>query len=494
MPTPSQSILKPVSRRIDFIGFIHKKIGNYIVEKPRVGFNDIAGEEEAKNELRKVVEFLRNPRERHSSETQLPCRILLAGPSGTGKTLLAHAVAGEAGVPIFSVNASRLAGQRVGQVRRLFALARAVAPAIIFVDELDGLVQPFRAGLSVINGEYERLLSQLSVEVVELDFKHPVAILAATNCPGTLDPALLKPWHFDRQLNTGLPDRREREGILSIHTRKLHLATDVNLGLLARTTTGFNGAELEKLCNEASRLSAGQGHELVYMADFETSLEQALLGATYPDLLEEHERQVVAYHEAGHALAAWLIPDAQAVHKVSILPQKRDLDGSGPFSRNLYSRGILMSRLAVLLGGRAAEEIALGDVTTIAEYDLDKATNLATKMVTRWGMGALGLMTLGSAEQPSAADNEIDTLWECSEETMARVDRDVQRLLDEAYLAVREILSGTREKLDQLAQALLREETLNQEDLAHILGRREFGGSTDLALYLDPAHTRRTHD
>jgi cell division protease FtsH len=309
------------------------------------------------------------------------------------------------------------------------------------------------------------------------DENHEIIVLAATNRPDVLDPALLRPGRFDRQVTVGLPDRQGREGILCIHTRKLHLAPDVNLSLMARTTTGFSGADLANLCNEAALIGARENHEQVKMADFEEALDRILLVAARTLLLNDHERRIVAYHEGGHALVAWLTPAADPVHKVTIIPRGRalgvteQLPGDDHYN---YSREYLMARLAVTLAGRVAEEVTMDDITTGAENDLVEATRLARRMVTRWGMGSLGAMAIDVDEEQPFLGYELSQGRNFSEETAARIDQDVRHLLDERYEAVRSLLvNGARPKLDSLAQVLLQEETVDQDTLERTLGSRE---------------------
>ena len=353
----------------------------------------MAGADEAKEELGEVIEFLRNPQKYHDLGARIPRGILLVGPPGTGKTLLARAVAGEAEVPFFTISASEFVEMFVGvgasRVRDLFEKAKTSAPAIVFIDELDAVGRRRGAGLGTVNDEREQTLNQLLVEMDGFSDRQEVILIAATNRPDVLDPALLRPGRFDREITVPLPDRRGREGILKIHSRGLRLATDVNLSLMARSTTGFSGADLANLCNEAALIAARAGHEEIGMQDFDEALDRIILGAARSTIMSDHDRKVVAYHEAGHALAAWLLPNADPVHKVTIIPHGRALGVTeqvpGEDQLN-YSREYLFSRLAVMLGGRTAEELAIGDITTGAENDLVEATRLARRMVTRWGM------------------------------------------------------------------------------------------------------------
>ncbi len=459
--------------------FGRSKARQYNEERPEVTFNDVAGAEEAKQELSEVVEFLRNPQKYHDVGARIPRGVLLVGPPGTGKTLLARAIAGEAEVPFFTISASEFVEMFVGvgasRVRDLFEKAKVAAPSIIFIDELDAVGRRRGAGLGAVNDEREQTLNQLLVEMDGFDDRHEVILIAATNRPDVLDPAILRPGRFDREVTVDLPDRKGREGILKIHSRGLRLAPDVNLGLMARSTTGFSGADLANLCNEAALIAARTGHDQVSMQDFEEALDRIILGAARSTILSDHDRKVVAYHEAGHALAAWLLPHADPVHKVTIIPHGRALGVTeqmpGEDQVN-YSREYLLSRIAVMLGGRTAEELAIGDITTGAENDLIEATRLARRMVTRWGMGELGLMAIASDEEQPFLGYELTQGHNYSEETGARIDRDIQQLLSERHKVVTQLLTESRDKLDQLVDALLHEETVDQNQLTKILGSR----------------------
>jgi cell division protease FtsH len=392
---------------------------------------------------------------------------------------MARAVAGEADVPFFNLSASEFVEMFVGvgasRVRDLFEQAKASAPAIVFIDEMDAVGRRRGAGLGTVNDEREQTLNQLLVEMDGFDERHEVIILAATNRPDVLDPALLRPGRCDRQVTITLPDRRGREGILRIHTRTLRLYPDVDLALLARTTTGFSGADLANLCNEAALLAARNNREQVTMADFEEAVDKVLLGGVRPLFLDAHERRIIAYHESGHALVAWFTPDADPVHKVTIIPRGQalgvteQLPGEDHYN---YAREYLLARLAVMLGGRTAEELVLGDITTGAEKDLVEATRLARRMVTRWGMGNVGLVAFQADEEQPFLGYELAQGRDYSEYTAARIDQDVQRLLEECHETARRLLTDARDKLDNLAQALLREEVIDREELVQILGPR----------------------
>ncbi len=455
------------------------KARQYSGDHPEVTFKDVAGAEEAKTELLEVVDFLRSPKKYHALGARIPRGVLLVGPPGTGKTLMARAVAGEAGVPFFSISASEFVEMFVGvgtsRVRDLFEEAKKAAPAIIFIDEMDAVGRRRGTGLGNINDEREQTLNQLLVEMDGFDERQELIVIAATNRPDVLDPALLRPGRFDREIPIALPDRKGREEILGIHTRQSCLAQDVDLRILAGTTTGFSGADLANLCNEAALIAARGNQESVLMCDFEEALDRVLLGAARTLLLNDHERRIVAYHEAGHALVAWLTPVADPVRKVSIIPHGRALGVTeqmpGEDHYN-YSKEYLLARLAVMLGGRTAEEVALNEITTGAENDLMEATRLARRMITRWGMGSLGLMVLLANEEQPFLGYELTQGHDYSEETAARIDQDVQRLLTERQRKVQALLVENLPRLDELVQVLLREETIDEQSLVNILGAR----------------------
>ncbi|MGD0074039.1 MAG: ATP-dependent zinc metalloprotease FtsH [Candidatus Binataceae bacterium] len=460
-------------------GLGRMKARRYSSEQPQITFNDVAGADEAKAELQEEVDFLRHPKKYHDIGARIPKGVLLVGAPGTGKTLMARAVAGEAGVPFFSLNASEFVEMFVGvgasRVRDLFRQAKEAAPAIVFIDELDAVGRRRGAGLGTVNDEREQTLNQLLGELDGFDPRFEVIILAATNRPDVLDPALLRPGRFDRQVIIGLPDRAGREGILRIHTRKLRLSADIDLATLARTTIGMSGADLANLCNEAALTAARHNRGEVLMADFEEAQDKVRLGAAHPQLMDPAERRVVAYHESGHAVVAWLTPGADPVHKVTIVPHGQALGLTEQVpgeERHNLSYSFLTGRLAVMLGGRAAEEIAFNEVTTGAENDLVEATRLARRMVTRWGMGKLGLVAFKTDEQQPFLGYEISQGRDYSEATAARIDQEVRLLLEQAHEQVRNLLTDARSKLDQLVEALLKEETVNSDELSRILGPR----------------------
>ena len=460
-------------------GFGRSKARRYTHDHPEVTFADVAGAGEAKLELLEEVDFLRNPQKYHDLGARIPRGVLLVGPPGTGKTLLARAVAGEAGVPFFSISASEFVEMFVGvgasRVRDLFVQAKAAAPGIVFIDELDAVGRRRGAGVGATNDEREQTLNQLLVEMDGFDERQEVIVLAATNRPDVLDPALLRPGRFDRQVMVSIPDREGREGILRIHTQKLRLAPEVNLGLVARSTTGFSGADLANLCNEAALNAARQNRTQVTMADFDAALDKIVLGEARPRLQDPEERRIVAYHESGHALVAWLTPEADPVHKVTIMPHGRALGVTSQMpgeDHYNFSRAYLLARLAVMLGGRTAEEIVLGDVTTGAESDLTQATRLARRMVTRWGMGDLGLVAFEVDEEHPFLGYGLAQGRDYSEATAARIDQDVQRLLAERHEYVCRLLTDAQASLHHLAEALLQEEAVDRDALVRILGPR----------------------
>ncbi len=464
-------------------GFRRSQARRYTPDRPPVTFADVAGADEAKTELQEVVDFLSHPGKYHALGARIPRGVLLIGPPGTGKTLMARAVAGEAQVPFFTISASEFVEMFVGvgasRVRDLFEQAKVAAPAILFIDELDAVGRRRGAGAGTVNDEREQTLNQLLVEMDGFDERHEVIVLAATNRPDVLDPALLRPGRFDRQVTVGLPDRQGREGILRIHTQLLRLASDVELGLLARTTTGLSGADLANLCNEAALTAARHNHAFVGRSDFEEALDQILLGGTRPLLLDPNDRRVVAYHESGHALIAWLTPSAEPVHKVTIIPHGRALGVTEQLPSDdhyNYSREYLLARVAVMLGGRAAEELALGDITTGAENDLVEATRLVRRMITRWAMGDLGPVAFQSDEQQPFLGYELAQGREYSESTAAHIDAEVERVLKAQYVGVQQCLQGARAQLDRLVQKLLQSETISDEELTQLLGPRSSAG------------------
>lgn len=459
--------------------FGQSKPRRYTEDEKKITFDDVAGVEEAKVQLQQEVDFLRNPQRYHEIGARIPRGVLLMGPPGTGKTLLAKAIAGEASVPFFSISASEFVEMFVGvgasRVRDLFKQAKEAAPSILFIDELDAVARRRGAGMGTVNDEREQTLNQLLVAMDGFDEREEVIVLAATNRPDVLDPALLRPGRFDRQVVLDLPDLLGREEILKIHTRKLKIQTDVDLKLIARTTTGMSGADLANLCNEAALVAARDNHDKVARSDFEEALDKIRLGEKRQILLDQNQKRVIAYHEAGHSIVAWFTPGADEVYKVTIIPRGQalgiteQLPGQEQYN---YSLSYLLVRIQVMLGGRTAEELALGEITTGAENDLIEATGLARRMVTRWGMGELGLIAFRADEEHPFLGYELARGKDYSEETASIIDRDVKRLLDESHKKVFDLLTINKDKLDTLAQALLDEETIDRDGLIKILGAK----------------------
>jgi cell division protease FtsH len=449
----------------------------YSSDQEKVTFDDVAGADEAKAELQEEVDFLRHPEKYHEIGARIPKGVLLSGNPGTGKTLLARAVAGEAGVPFLSLNASEFVELFVGvgasRVRDLFKQAKELAPAIVFIDELDAVGRRRGAGVGNTNDEREQTLNQLLGELDGFDPKENIIVLAATNRPDVLDPALLRPGRFDRQITVGLPDRNGRRDILKIHARKLKIAPTVNFETIAGQTIGMSGADLANLANEAALASVRNGRHFVEPADFDEALDRVRLGVAHPQLMDAKERRIVAYHESGHAVVAWLTPGADPVHKITIVPHGQALgvtEQLPAIERHNLGRAYLQTRIAVMLGGRTAEEVMFGEITTGAESDLVEATQLARQMVTRWGMSDVGLAAFRSDDTQPFLGYELAQGRDYSEATAARVDTTVEQLLNNAHEQVRALLAESKKQLGDLAEALLRDETLERPTLITILG------------------------
>jgi cell division protease FtsH len=460
--------------------FGRSRAKKYTSDHPEVTFDDVAGADEAKSDLQEVVDFLRHPKKYIDVGARIPRGVLLVGPPGTGKTLLARAVAGEAEVPFFSLSGSEFVEMFVGvgasRVRDLFEQAKTNAPCIVFIDELDAVGRRRGAGLGTVNDEREQTLNQLLVEMDGFDDRHEVILLAATNRPDVLDPALLRPGRFDRQVVVGLPDRLGREQILRIHTRELHLSGDVKFDTLSQATIGMNGADLANLCNEAALIAARENHHQVSMSDFEEALDKVILGEERPLVMDDAARKVIAYHEAGHAIVAWFTPAADPVHKITIIPHGRALGVTEQLPVEdifNYSRTALLARLTVMFGGRSAEEIALGEITTGAENDIIQATRLARRMITRWAMGGMGSAAFDTDEEQPFLGYEISQGRAYSETTAAQIDKEVIDLLNQCHQDAMDLLKQMRTHLDNLANALLEHETVDQDAITEILGKRE---------------------
>ncbi len=463
----------------NIFSFGRSKAKMYDAERPRVTFADVAGEEEAKHELTEVVDFLRNPAKYHSIGARLPRGILLIGPPGTGKTLLARAVAGEAGVPFFSVSASEFVEMFVGvgasRVRDLFERAKTSSPSIVFVDELDAVGRQRFAGVGGGNDEREQTLNQLLVEMDGFDVHQNVIVIAATNRPDVLDPALLRPGRFDRQVTVGLPDKRGREAILKIHSRGIPISNNVDLDGIAAVTPGFSGADLSNLVNEAALLAARKDKKVVERSDFDEAIDKIVLGTERAFVMSEHDKQVVAYHEAGHALVAYFSEGADPLRKVSIVPRGRALGvtvQAPSEDRFNYSKHYLRGRLAVMMGGRVAEQLVFNEVTTGAQNDLKEATSLAKRMVGLWGMSPeVGSVYLGTGEEHVFLGREMGGQDRAiSENLLERADQAIHGFVDEGMETARRILTEHQQKLNELAEALITEETVDLEQISAILG------------------------
>ncbi len=445
-------------------------------DTPKLTFADVAGADEAKVELQEIIEFLKDPQRFTRLGGRLPKGALLVGPPGTGKTLLAKAVAGEAGRPFFSMSGSDFVEMFVGvgasRVRDLFEQGKANAPCIIFIDEIDAVGRHRGAGVGGGHDEREQTLNQLLVEMDGFESNDGVILIAATNRPDVLDPALLRPGRFDRTIVVDAPDVRGREGILRVHTRKIPLAADVRLDTLAKGTPGLAGADLANLVNEAALLAARSNKSLVAMSDFEDAKDKVMLGVERRSLvLTEDERRLTAYHEAGHAVVALKTPGSDPVHKVTIVPRGRALGLTASLpetDRHSYTKDWLIGNLAMFFGGRVAEELIFGaeKVTTGAGNDIERATGLARRMVTQFGMSErVGAMAIGDREQEVFLGREFGHRREVSERTAEMVDDEVKRLLDEAYAKASVILTEHKDLLERIAQALLDRETIDREDL-----------------------------
>ena len=441
----------------------------------RVTFNDIAGIDEAKQDLAEVVDFLKTPEKYQKLGAQIPHGVLLVGPPGTGKTLLARAVAGEANRPFFSMSASEFVEAIVGvgasRVRDLFAKAKEAAPAIIFIDELDAIGRA-RSGGAVLsaNDEREQTLNQILTEMDGFTPNQNVVVLAATNRAEVLDPALLRPGRFDRRVTVSPPDKVGREAILKIHTRKVPLGPDVDLADIAGATSGFVGADLRNVVNEAALVAARKGHEKVMAEDFTDAIERSVLGLRRPIVLTQDEKRLIAYHESGHTLMGLLVPGSDPVRKVTIVPRGMSLGStySQPIDdRYNYPESYLRGRITAALGGRAAEEVVYGTITTGAESDLQQVNQIARSMVIRWGMSPkLGPLNL---TQPGDGALSRETL---SEETAKVLDEEVRRIVDECHQESVRLLKENRGRLDSLAEALLKKDTLNEDEILAAAGMK----------------------
>ena len=446
-------------------------------QQKKATFKDVAGIEEAKEELQEIIDFLKDPQKFQKLGGRIPKGVLLVGPPGTGKTLLARAIAGEANVPFFSISGSDFVEMFVGvgasRVRDLFEQGKKNAPCIIFIDEIDAVGRHRGAGLGGGHDEREQTLNALLVEMDGFESNEGVILIAATNRPDVLDPALLRPGRFDRRVVVPRPDVKGREEILRVHTRKVPLSENVDLSVLARGTPGFSGADLANLVNEAALWAARQNRKVVMMEDFEMSKDKVLMGVERKSMiLSEEEKKNTAFHEAGHALVAAMTPGADPLHKVTIIPRGMALGVTMQLpidDKHTYTKEFLESQLAVLMGGRAAEEIFLQHVTTGAGNDLERATEIARQMVCEWGMSTLGPLTFGKKEEAIFLGREIAQHRDYSEDTAIKIDVEVRGIVTAAYNRARTILETNRAALERVARALLDREVLDANELKLLL-------------------------
>ena len=446
-------------------------------DQPKITFSDVAGLDEAVEELEEIKEFLQAPQKFQAMGAKIPKGVLLFGPPGTGKTLLARAVAGEAGVPFFSISGSDFVEMFVGvgasRVRDLFEQAKSNAPSIVFMDEIDAVGRHRGAGLGGGHDEREQTLNQLLVEMDGFDVKGGVILIAATNRPDILDPALLRPGRFDRQIVVDRPDLNGRTGILKVHTRGKPLAKDIDVEVLARRTPGFTGADLANVVNEAALLAARFSRSEIGMGELEEAIDRVLAGPERRSrVISEKERKVIAYHEAGHALVSHALPNADPVHKVSIVSRGRALGYTLNLpteDRFLVTRSELIDQLAMLLGGRVAEETVFDEPTTGAQDDIQRCTRIARQMVTEYGMSELGPLALGQNESQPFLGRDFGHVQDYSDVVAAKIDREVSRLVDEAHDEARDIVTKYRDKLDAMVVRLLEKESLERSEVSEIL-------------------------
>jgi len=446
----------------------------------KVTFTDVAGIDEAKDDCEEIIAFLKDPKKFQRLGGRIPKGVLLMGAPGTGKTLLARAIAGEAGVPFFSISGSDFVEMFVGvgasRVRDLFEQGKKHAPCIIFIDEIDAVGRHRGSGLGGGHDEREQTLNQLLVEMDGFESSEGVIIIAATNRPDVLDPAILRPGRFDRRIIVPRPDLNGRQGILAVHTRRVPLSDDVQLDIIARGTPGFSGADLENLVNEAALLAARQDKDLVSMSDFEMAKDKVMMGSERRSMvISEHERKTTAYHEAGHTMVAWMLPNHDPIHKVTIIPRGPALGVTMALpeeDRQSYSAEWVRDRIAMALGGRLAEEIVFGQLTTGAADDFKKATQLARSMVTEWGMSSrLGPLSYVEKEESGFLGQSYHKDY--SEQTAKEIDDEVRRIINAQYDRAKAVLEEHRDKLDQIAEALLERETLGREEIEAIMAGEE---------------------
>jgi cell division protease FtsH len=449
-------------------------------QQKKVTFKDVAGVDEAKEELQEIIEFLREPQKFQKLGGRIPKGVLLVGPPGTGKTLLARAIAGEANVPFFSISGSDFVEMFVGvgasRVRDLFEQGKKNAPCIIFIDEIDAVGRHRGAGLGGGHDEREQTLNQLLVEMDGFESNEGVILISATNRPDVLDPALLRPGRFDRRVVVPRPDVGGREAILKVHTKKIPLAEDVDLPVLARGTPGFSGADLANLVNEGALLAARQNRKQVVMVDLESSKDKVLMGAERKSLiLSDEEKRNTAFHEAGHALVAFTVPHADPLHKVTIIPRGMALGATLQLpadDKHTYTRDYLESQLAIMMGGRAAEELFLNHITTGAGNDIEQATELARRMVCDYGMSDLGPLAFGKNQQEIFLGRDLATQRDFSEDTAIKIDQEVKKFVMNGYQRAKDVLTSNSEALNRIAEALLVREVLDASEVKLLIDNK----------------------
>jgi cell division protease FtsH len=456
--------------------------------KNKTTFKDVAGVDEAKEELHEIVEFLKEPQKFSKLGGKIPKGVLLIGPPGTGKTLLARAISGEANVPFYSISGSDFVEMFVGvgasRVRDLFEQGKKNSPCIIFIDEIDAVGRHRGAGMGGGHDEREQTLNQLLVEMDGFENNEGVILIAATNRPDVLDPALLRPGRFDRQVTVGRPDVKGREGILKVHTSTVPLTDEVELKVIARGTPGFTGADLANLVNEAALLAARDDKKAVAMVDFEEAKDKVMMGVERRSMvISDKEKKNTAYHEAGHALVAALLPGTDPIHKVTIIPRGRALGVTMQLpmdEQHTYPRNYLFSSLAILMGGRCAEEICLGEMTTGAGNDIERATEMARKMVCEWGMSdKMGPLTYGAKEEQVFLGGGMNKQNNLSDETAKLIDQEVKALVMDGHTRATDLLTKNRDVLEKMAQALLERETLDGQDIKDIIAGKDISDDED---------------
>jgi cell division protease FtsH len=456
--------------------------------KNKTTFKDVAGVDEAKEELHEIIEFLKEPQKFSKLGGKIPKGVLLIGPPGTGKTLLARAISGEANVPFFSISGSDFVEMFVGvgasRVRDLFEQGKKNSPCIIFIDEIDAVGRHRGAGMGGGHDEREQTLNQLLVEMDGFENNEGVILIAATNRPDVLDPALLRPGRFDRQVTVGRPDVKGREGILKVHTSTVPLTDEVDLKVIARGTPGFTGADLANLVNEAALLAARDDKKAVAMDDFEEAKDKVMMGVERRSMvISDKEKKNTAYHEAGHALVAALLPGTDPIHKVTIIPRGRALGVTMQLpmdEQHTYQRNYLFSSLAILMGGRCAEEICLGEMTTGAGNDIERATDMARKMVCEWGMSdKMGPLTYGAKDEQVFLGKDFSSQKSFSDQTLKLIDQEVKTLVMDGHTRATDLLTKNRDVLEEMAQALLERETLNGKDIQDIIAGKGISDDED---------------